>query len=980
MVDFYNNLSYMSNKLYFILFFCFYYTVTFSQKKDPLRATDFQDQKKWVDSTYNSMTLKEKVGQLFVVQLMTKSDNSASVYKEISDYSIGGVILSNGSPTKTANTTNKMQSLSKTPLLIGIDGEWGLKMRIDSTIKFPWNMSLGALKDNSFVEKIGSSIGKHCKRMGIHINFAPVVDINTNPKNPIIGNRSYGENKLNVTNKAVSFTKGIQSQGVLACAKHFPGHGDTSKDSHKTLPTITFKKKRILDVELYPYKSLIKQGLGSVMIAHLNVPSLESNANFPSSLSKNIVTSLLKERLKFKGLIITDALGMKGVTSYDKENIDLMAFKAGNDVLLMSGDINAGITSIINAYNNGEISNKRLEHSVKKILKAKYKVGLNNYKPIDTNNLISDLNEVDDNVLKNQVVSNIITLLKNEENFTPISNLNENKIVHLQTGSESGMTFNNYLNKYTTVDYIKLSDYKELNNLLDKLSNYNTVIIGHHQPSNTPWDKYNFTRKELLWIDKISKSNHTILSVFAKPYSLDRLIDVESFKSIILSYQNEDVFQEKTAQMIFGSIEFNGQIPVSVLNKYKAGEGIKTFKTNRLSYGLPESVNIDSRKLNRIDSIVKVSIDSMMTPGIQLLVAKNSKVVFDKSYGKLRYDNSQKVNSMTTYDLASLTKILVTLPLIMKLYDNGVISLDSTIGELLPSYVESNKSEFTIKEVLSHFAYFTPWIPFYKQTIDSTTGKLKSNLYRSSPNENYSLKVNNNTFLASSYKDTILNQIRESELIEEQYKYSDLPYLILQQYVEGYYSDNLDNLSNKYFFKSIGANSLMFNPAEKMPIENIAPTEIDDYFRNQEIVGYVHDMASAMFGGIAGHAGLFGNSNDVAKIMQMYLQNGNYGGIQYLQPQTIDKFNTCYFCSEDNRRGVGFDKPQLEDEGPTCGCLSMKSFGHSGWTGTYAWADPEEEIVYIFLSNRSYPSDPENKLLNYNIRTEIQRLIYEAIN
>jgi len=970
----------MSNRLSFILFFCICFTTAFSQKKDPLRSTDFQDQKRWVDSVYNSMTLKEKVGQLFVVQLTIKNDNSADLYKQISKYSIGGVILSNGSPIKTVNTTNKMQSLSKVPLLIGIDGEWGVKMRIDSTIKYPWNMSLGALKDNSLIERIGSSIGKHCKRMGIHINFAPVVDINTNPKNPIIGNRSYGESKFNVTNKAISFTKGIQSEGVLACAKHFPGHGDTSKDSHKTLPSITFKKKRILEVELYPYKSLIKQGLGSVMIAHLNVPSLESNINFPSSLSKNIVTNLLKERLKFKGLIITDALGMKGVTSYDKENIDLMAFKAGNDVLLMSGDINTGISSIINAYNNGKISNKRLEHSVKKILKAKYKVGLNNYKPIDTTNLISDLNKADDKVLKNQVVSNIITLLKNEKEFTPILNLNDNKIVHLKTGSESGLTFNKYLNKYTSVHYIKLSDYKELQDLLDELSNYNTVIIGHHQPSNTPWDKYNFTRKELLWIDEISKSNNTILSVFAKPYSLERLIDTGSFKSIILSYQNESVFQEKTAQMIFGSLEFNGQIPVSIINKYKIGEGIKTSKINRLSYGLPESVNVNSKKLNRIDSIVKVSIDSMMTPGVQLLIAKDSKVIFDKSYGKLRYDNEAKVNSMTSYDLASLTKILVTLPLIMKLYDNNIISLDSTLGDLIPSYIDSNKSEFTIKEVLSHFAYLTPWIPFYKQTIDSISGKLKSNLYRNNFQEDYSLKINENTFLTSSYKDTILNQIRESELIEEQYKYSDLPYLILQQYIEGYYSDNMENLSDEYFFKSIGANSLMFNPADKISIKNIAPTEIDNYFRNQEVVGYVHDMAAAMFGGIAGHAGLFGNSNDVAKIMQMYLQGGNYGGIEYFQPQTIDDFNTCYFCDEDNRRGVGFDKPQLEDEGPTCGCISMKSFGHSGWTGTYAWADPDKEIVYVFLSNRSYPSDPENKLLNYNIRTEIQRLIYEAIN
>ena len=926
------------------------------------------------------MTLKEKVAQLFVLQLMTKNDNTNLIYKQISENKIGGIILSNGSPLKMAETINKMQSISNIPLLIGIDGEWGLKMRIDSTMKFPWNMSLGAIKHNSLLERVGESIGKHCKRMGIHINFAPVVDINTNPNNPIIGNRSYGEDKFNVTNKAVSFTKGMQEEGILACAKHFPGHGDTSKDSHETLPTIGFKKKRIMDIELYPYKTLIKQGLGAVMIAHLNVPSLESNTDFPSSLSKKIVTPLLKDRLKFKGLIITDALGMKGVTSYDKENIDLMAFKAGNDVLLMSGDINTGISSIVNAYKSNEISEKRLQHSVKKILKAKYKVGLNRYKPIDTNNLISDLNPINDKVLKEEVVSNIITLLKNDKQFTPILSLNNNKIIHIQTGSDSGETFNTYLNKYSSVDYIKISDFKTINDLMDKLTEYNTVIIGLHQPSKTPWDQYNFKSKELLWIDKISKSKNTILAIFAKPYSLNKVLNINTFKSVILSYQNDEIFQEKTAQMIFGSISFNGVIPVSIVDKFKVGDGIKTSIINRLSYGLPESVNIDSRKINRIDSIVNLSIDSMMTPGVQLIIAKNSKVVFDKSYGKLRYDKDNIVNSTTKYDLASLTKILVTLPLVMKLYDNNIISIDSKLKEILPHYNGTNKSDVTIKEMLSHFSYFQAWIPFYKQTIDTISGNLKKHLYNTKRDKEFTLKINNNLYLLSSYKDTILNQIKESKLIDERYKYSDLPYLILQEYIEDYYSSDLDNLSRKHFFNSIGANSFMFNPANSISIENIAPTEIDVYFRNQEVVGYVHDMTAAMLGGVAGHAGLFGNANDVAKIMQMYIQNGNYGGIQYLKPETINTFNTCNYCSEGNRRGIGFDKPQLEDEGPTCGCISMNSFGHSGWTGTYAWADPDEEIVYVFLSNRSYPNDPENKLLNYNIRTEIQRLLYESIN
>ena len=969
----------MHKKFLFILIVASYAVMGYSQKKDPLRSVDFQDQKKWVDSIYDSMTLKEKVGQLFVAQLMTKNDNSSEIYKQISEYKIGGIILSNGTPKKTAEVTNKMQSLSDVPLLIGIDGEWGINMRIDSTPKFPWNMSLGALKDNGYIENIGKSIGNHSKRMGIHINFAPVVDINTNPINPIIGNRSYGEDKYNVTAKALAFTKGMQGEGVLACAKHFPGHGDTSKDSHKTLPTIGFNKKRILDVELYPYRTLIKKGLAAIMIAHLNVPSLESNSNFPSSLSKNIVTNILKNKLKFKGLIITDALGMKGVTSYDKENIDLMAFKAGNDVLLMSGDIKQGVASIVNAYKSNEISEKRLAYSVKKILKAKYKVGLNRYKAINTNNLIPELNVINDKLLQEEVISNIITLVKNNNNFTPIIKLDNNKIVHIQTGTDSGKTFNEYLNKYTSVDYLKMSDYKSINDLLNSLNHYNTVIIGHHQPDKTPWNKYRFSKKELSWIDQISKMKNTILTVFAKPYALNNLPNLDSFKSIIISYQNGYIFQQKTAQMIFGALQFNGVVPVSISNKIKVGEGLKTSKINRLSYGLPESENIDSEKLKKIDSIVKFAIDSSMTPGVQLLVARNSKVIYEKNYGKLRYNKDKSVNSYTRYDLASLTKMLVTLPLVMRLYDNKVISLNSTLRELLPDYKDSNKADTTVKEMLSAFSYFKAWIPFYKQTIDSISGNLKPGLYKSKFDDNFSLKINNDMYLISSYKDTILNKVRESELNKERYKYSDLPYFIMQNYIETYYNDNLDNLSNQQFFSSIGASSFMFNPADKISTENIAPTEVDDYFRNQEIVGYVHDMAAAMLGGVSGNAGLFGNANDVAKMMQMFLQNGNYGDIQYIKPNTIDEFNTCYYCDEGNRRGVGFDKPQIEEDGPTCGCVSMNSFGHSGWTGTYAWADPDEEIVYIFLSNRSYPSDPENKLLNYNIRTDIQGLIYDAI-
>ena len=967
---------------YFLLLSLLISEVNAQKSFDPLLVTDEElEQSIWVDSIYSSMTLKEKVGQLFVIQAFSNKNKNHkdNIINIIRNNNIGGIIFSKGSAHKQVDLTNDFQSESSIPLLIGMDAEWGLNMRLDSTFSFPWNMTLGAIKDNNLIRQVGRSIADHCKRIGVNFNFAPVVDINTNPDNPIIGNRSFGESTQNVSSKSLNFMRGQQEMNILSSAKHFPGHGDTSTDSHKTLPFISHDKKRILKTELKPFKTLINNGLESVMIAHLEVPSLEKTKGLPSTLSYSIVTSLLKNTLGFKGLIITDALEMKGLSNFkSKGNLDMLAFKAGNDVLLMSANVSEGIQAIVDEYNLGEISEERLSYSVKKILKAKYKVGLNNFLQISKTNLYNDLNSLENKILNEELVEKAITVVKNNDNMLPIKNL-KNSIGYLNFGNDNYMAFFDELTKYSKIDNLDEIDIlkTEFESFIE--SNYKTIIIGVHANSETPWKSYNLKKEEIIFINRISKKVNVILNIFGSPYMLNKFKNIKNINGIIISYQNSKVFQKKSAQLIFGAIESTGILPVSIGKLFSAGQGLELNKINRLSYGLPESVNLRSEKLNKIDSLAQIAIDSSMTPGMQILVAKDGKVVYDKNFGYLTYKKKQRVNHNTIYDIASLTKILVTLPIVMKMVEQGKLSLDTKLKEIIPQYVNSNKSDKTIKEILSHFANLKSWIPFYKSTLD-TVNKLPNPLYyKKSFSNEYNIKVTENLYLLSSFKDSININIKNSELNNDKYKYSDLPYYILKEYIENYYSSDLSSIIDSQMNNKMGLTHSSFFPREINSLDNIAPTEIDDYFRFQEIRGTVHDMGAAMQGGIGGHAGLFSNVNDIAKIMQMFIQDGEYGGERYLNKSTIDLFNKCYYCSEENRRGVGFDKPQIEEDGPTCGCVSMNSFGHSGWTGTYTWADPDEKIVYVFLSNRSYPNSVENKLLKNNIRTDIQKLIYESI-
>ena len=955
---------------------------SYGQQINPLiDKEDFENQKKWVDSIYNKMSLQEKIGQLFMTVVFSSDSKKVNdrTRKLITDHYIGGVIFSKGGPYRQAKLNNEFQELATIPLMIGMDAEWGLGMRLDSTYSYPWNMTLGAITDNKIVERVGNRIGKHSKRLGVHINFAPVVDINTNPKNPIIGNRSFGEDKENVTQKALAFMKGMQAAGILANAKHFPGHGDTDTDSHETLPTIGFTKQRIDSVELYPYKQLISEGLSSVMVAHLNVPSMEKRDGYPSSISESIVTGTLKGELGFNGLIFTDALNMKGASNFKKPGeIDLAAFLAGNDVLLISEDIPKAHEMFVNAYREELISDERLAHSVKKILYAKYLVGLNEYKPINTNYLHQDLNSVIDDALYELAMEQALTVLKNEEGILPIRDINKKKIAYVNFGDNNGRPFLDQLRKYADVDWVRANN---LNSYLKKLERYDYVIIGFHKSNANPWKDYKFTDKELVWLYEIARKNTVILDIFARPYAMLDVNAPGNFEGIIMSYQNSKVSQELSAQLIFGAREANGKLPVSLGKDFPVNTRFQTKSLRRLQYGTPESVGVNSYKLKKIDTLARIGLWGEMMPGAQILVARKGKVIYSKNFGHHTQDKELRVRSNDIYDVASLTKILATLPMVMSLYDRELINMESKLSEMLPEYAGSNKANINLRDMLSHYARLRAWIPFYVQTMDTVTGKPSEKYYSATKSDEFSIQVAEDLYMRKDYKDSIYDAIKESPLRKRlSYKYSDLPFYILKKYLEDFYGTSLDRLTQRDLYGPLGANYTTYNPLKKFSRDDIVPTEIDTSFRKQKVHGYVHDQGAAMLGGVSGHAGLFSNANDVAKIMQMYLWKGYYGGKRYFKPETLDIFNTCFYCEEDVRRGVGFDKPQLGDVGPTCGCVSMTSFGHSGFTGTFTWADPEEEIVYVFLSNRTYPDAGNRKLIGSNLRSRIQEAIYEAID
>jgi len=941
----------------------------------------------WVDSIMKSLKPQERIGQLIWVSAYSNRgpEHRADILKAIEKWNIGGLVFFQGDPLTQVKLMNEYQNAAKVPLMGAIDAEWGLGMRLDNTISFPFQMALGAIEDNTLIYKMGKEVAQQIKRVGLHLNFAPVADVNNNPENPVINYRSFGEDKIKVAEKSIAYMQGMQDGGLITTAKHFPGHGDTSTDSHYDLPQINHSLERLNNLELYPFKELIKAGINGMMVAHLNIPALDPSGE-PSTLSKAIITDLLKDQLGFKGLIVTDAMEMKGVTKGNQPGVvDKKAVLAGNDVLELVQDVEKAITEIKKAIDKGIISQKVVDARVRKILAAKQWVKLNEYQDQPLTNLIEDIHNPQALLLERNLTEASLTVLKNEGDIIPLKRLDTLKIMSVSIGTDTKTKFQKTLDLYSEVAHFTLpmeASFEEVEAIQKKFPQYNLVIIGVHDDSPRPRNTIKFSESVQSFIQALPFEK-TLIAYFKNPYSIDKLDNIENSLGLIAAYQDSKSAQDLTAQLIFGGIGANGRLPIGIGKKFNAGDGLTIQGGIRFKYTLPEDAGMDSKTLiHGVDSLMQQTMDAKATPGGQLLVARNGKVVLHKAYGLQKYNDTTKVALEDIYDLASVTKISSALPALMKLHDEGKFDLNKGIGDYLKYFKNSNKDDANFKEILTHQAGFNPYITYWKNTLRKN-GSYKWSTIKKDSSARFPIKITSNMWLHRKYQKKIFKAIKKSPLLEKkEYKYSGLLFMLLPKMIEEITKENFVDYMDQNFYDKLGAGSLTFNPSEKFAKKRIVPTEHDFMFRHLPVHGAVHDEGAAMMGGVSANAGLFSNANDLAKLMQMYLNMGAYGGEQFIAENTLKEFTKAQFPENNNHRGLGFDKPYLEYKGKnsnTAKDASSDSFGHTGFTGIMVWMDPKEDLLYVFLSNRVLPTRENTTLYKLNTRTNIQQVLYDAI-
>jgi beta-N-acetylhexosaminidase len=981
------------NILVCLLFFSFYSQNSLAQLSTP--PGFLNKNRQWVDSVFKSLSPDERIAQLIMVAAVSdvkravidpKTSNPAFVEKLIRENKVGGVVFFQGGPVPQARLTNHFQSISKVPLLIAMDAEFGLAMRIDSTVRYPYQMTLGAIQGkNDLIYEMGAQLARQARRLGVHINFAPVADVNNNPNNPVISFRSFGENKYRVADKAIAYMRGMQDNGLLTSAKHFPGHGDTGTDSHFDLPVIAHDMARIDSLELYPFRALIDNGLGGMMIAHLSIPALDKTPNLPSTLSKPIVTDLLRRQLGFEGLIYSDAMNMKGVTKFFPDGkADAMGLEAGMDILEFTEDVTKTIAEIKKSIAAGKISQAEIDARCRKVLEAKAWVGLNHYKPVDLNNLYEDLNPKIAELTNRLLTEQALTVLKNDHDLLPLRALDTLKIASVSIGADSITTFQKTLELYTTVSHFTIPakpTEAQLADLKAKLGNYNLVLVGVHLGSISPRTNYGLTEPMNNLLLEIMSAHTTVVSVFGNPYALNKIKNPEKAGALLMAYQLTPYTQDLSAQLIFGAIPSRGKLPVTVNATFPYHAGISTKSLGRLKYTIPEEIGLDSKLISfKIDSIANKAVSQKATPGCVVQLAKDGKVFFRKAYGKHTFDGNSPVKQTDLYDLASVTKITASTLALMSLWDEKKFDLDATMKDYLPDFKNSNKADLSWRRVLTHSARLKAFLLLWKDA-QNQDGTWKKKTFSTTRSRKFPTSiVGDSLFIYKNYSETIFRSIRDSKLNEKDgYVYSDLSFMLYPQIVKSLSGEDFEDYLKNHYYRKLGANSLTFNPKRFYSPKEIVPTENDTFFRKTQLHGQVHDEAAAMLGGVSGHAGLFGDANDVMKVWQMYLQEGYYGGEQMLSKDALFEFTRYQYPEMGSRRGIGFDKPSFTYTGNAPRYASPSSYGHTGYTGIMTWADPAWGLNYVFLSNRVYPTRDNNKISQLNIRTSIMDVVYEAL-
>ena len=919
----------------------------------------------YADSILAELTTEERIAQLLMVPVYSRTDTTGWSEAEtwVEDLGLGGIIVMQGGPENQRIRIQRMQDLAKVPLMVASDAEWGLGMRLDSTRSFPRAMTLGATGDVDLVREFGEIVGQSLRQTGVHVNFAPVIDVNSNPINPVIGSRSFGEDVELVSELGWAYAEGLQNVNVLATAKHFPGHGDSDSDSHKTLPVINQSAERLDTVELAPFRHLFDRGVGAVMVAHLDVPALDSTAGSPSTLSPYIVDTLLRQKMGFKGLAFTDALSMKGFADFVGDRPRARdALLAGNDVLLFPGDPVQVIEEVRSALENGELDSVMVADKCKRVLQAKFWSKAHAalpakgeyWDPAKAEEVHRDILEASITVLINRgyCLNSFNTAGKSYA------------VLNIANKASSGAAFSDHLklvgggsHHIRTFTIGQNAEGISREKVQSALATSDYVVVNFLETSNRPSKKYGVSSEALgvLSSEMEKYENDWVFNLFANPYRLDKdFLDIhDNAEGLIVAYQDDFRTQEAVANALLGAGTAEGKLPVTPKGAYfyeGDGLGLRNGRVSSLGWGYDSKENTWGCAAE-IDSIVADAFAEDAMPGCRIVIAHKGEVVHDKAYGTI--DGVAPVELGTIYDLASITKVAATSICLMKLNRMGNVDLDDPLRKHIPSLDTLELGTRTVKEVLTHSSGLYPWIPFYRETLNDSIDNMPV--------------------------DTIYKRIYDCELKPAgEYQYSDLGYYLFHTMLNNSFENEsaIDSLSMDWIYEPLGLTSMGFHPLDRFDKSTIAPTEDDKIFRKAIVRGTVHDPGAHMLGGVCCHAGLFSDAHDLARLGQMFLNNGVYNGYKLLDASTLNEWTQRTYPNGENRRGIGFDKKGLnEDKGTASPLASDASFGHSGFTGTLLWVDPVYELVYVFLSNRTFPNAENDALITKNVRTEIHSAI-----
>lgn len=952
---------------------------------------------RWVDSVYNSLTERQRVAQLISPKIAVDkgADSRAAIRRYVSVNKVGSLLFASGTIDQYIELTNYAQSLADVPLLMTFDGEWGLSMRIKDTPRFPKNMALGAIRNPTVLYDYGREMARECRLAGITVNYAPVLDVNSNPDNPVIGERSFGEDPVRVGRLATAYARGLESGGVMAVAKHFPGHGNTSTDSHKERTTDHHNAADVERIDLHPFKTYIDSGCSGIMTGHIIVPSIDASG-LPASLSQTISTELLRERLGFDGLVFTDALEMKGAKIAGRNNA-VMALKAGADILESSGHPLTDIDSIMAAVKRGEISKSDIERHCKRVLRYKYLLGLPELKPADAKAVRQLLDSPEADLVNRRLAAALMTVVYNRGDILPVSGLEKNKIAVVNIGAPADNEFSRTCRRYADAEVFHTAGAVFSHANLERIKAHDIVIAA----------VYNGNAGARAVLDQLKDCRGLVAVMFVNPYKMSKFASsLPSAAALVAAYEDTPYTQEYAAQAVFGGIDVDGQLPVGIAGVAPVGTGM-TLKKNRLGYSSPLAENMRASLTDSIDSICTKLIADGGMPGCQVLVAKNGNVVYDKCFGLITRGGA-RVTPTTVYDLASVSKATGTLPGVMKAYDMGLFGLDEPLAKYVPGLRGTGKDSLMIKEFLYHETGMPAALNMFEVMVDSNsyTGKMITRR----PDRSHSIKIQkgaygHNTarlrrditsrtasgrfpveaargvYVGRETYDTIMSRIYNIPLRNNKnYNYSCLNFCLMMDLVQRVTGQCHDKFMADSIYGPLGAYTTCYRPTLKHPLTKIAPTENDTFLRRQTVHGYVHDELANFSGGVQGNAGLFSNADDLAKLCQMWLNGGTYGGRRFLSDETVKLFTTSK--SPTCRRGLGFDKPDTENPewSPTCDEADPSVFGHLGFTGTVFWVDSNNDMIFIFLTNRVNPTRDSPVFNNSGIRPELFRQVYKALN